>query len=160
VPESTGIDRAPAAALMLAALWAACVVAADGLLSLLLDVEAVPARGIGPLVVPAGTIVALIVLVLVLLRGVPRERAWPVPLAAAVGTYLSLVLVGAVARAVETGAAGAVVYATAASTSIFTLVPAALAALAGFALVLIARATSAGARRPRWPWERDDGGPE
>src|SRR3954447_4975189 len=122
---------------MLAALWAACVVAADGLLSLLLDVEAVPARGIGPLVVPAATIVALIVLVLVLLRGVPRDRAWPVPLAAAVGVYLALVLVGALARAAETGGAGAVVYATAASTSVFTLVPAALAAVAGFALVLV-----------------------
>jgi hypothetical protein len=145
---------------MLAALWAACVVAADGLLSLALDVEAVPAHGIGPLVVPAATIVALLVVVAVLLRGVPRERAWPVPLAAAVGAYLALILIGAVGRAVEAGPAAALVYAAAASTNVFTLVPAALAAVAGFALVLIARATSAGAGRPRWPWERDDRGPE
>jgi hypothetical protein len=160
VPERAGIDRAPAAALMLAALWGACVVAADGLLSLFLDVEAVPARGIGPLVVPAATIVALIVVVLVLLRGVPRDRAWPVPVAAAVGAYLALVLTGAVARAAETGPAAGLVYAAAASTNVFTLVPTALAAVAGFALVLIARATSAGARRPRWPWERRGGDQE
>jgi hypothetical protein len=160
VPDRAGIDRAPAAALMLAALWGACVVAGDGLLSLALDVEAVPARGIGPLVVPAATIVALVVLVLVLLRGVPRDRAWPVPVAAAVGAYLALLVAGSVARAVEAGPAAAVVYAAAASTNLFTLAPAALAAVAGFALVVVARATSAGAPRPRWPWERDGRGPE
>lgn len=159
MPERAGIDRAPAAALMLAALWAACVVAADGLLSLFLDVEAVPARGIGPLVVPAATIVALIVVVLVLLRGVPRERAWPVPVSSAVGAYLALVLAGALARGAEAGPAAALVYAAASSTNVFTLVPAALAAVAGLALVVVARATSAGAGRPRWPWERDGGGP-
>ena len=154
------MDRAPAAALMLAALWAACVVAADGLLSLLLDVEAVPARGIGPLVVPAATIVALVVVVLVLLRGVPRERAWPVPVAAAVGAYLALLLAGAAARAVESGPAAALVYAAASATNLFTLLPAGLAGVAGFALVLIARARSAGAPQPRWPWEREDRGRE
>lgn len=145
---------------MLAALWAACVVAADGLLSLFLDIEAVPARGIGPLVVPVATLVAMVVVLLVLLRGVPRERAWPVPVAAAVGAYLALLAAGAVARAVEAGPAAAVVYAAAAATNLFTWLPAALAAVAGFALVLIARATAAGARRPRWPWEREDRGPE
>jgi hypothetical protein len=145
---------------MLAALWAACVVAADGLLSLVLDVEAVPAPGVGALVVPAATIVALLVLAAVLLRGVPRDRAWPVPVGAAVGAYLALLLAGAAARAIETGPAAAVVYAAGASTNVFTLVPAALAAVAGFALVLVARATAAGAGRPRWPWERDGRGPE
>lgn len=145
---------------MLAAVWAACVVGVDGVLSLLLDVEAVPAPGIGPLVVPAATIVALIVVVLVLLNGVPRERAWPVPVGAAVGAYLALVLAGAVARAVEAGPAAAVVYVAASATNVFTLLPAALAGVAGFVLVLVARATSAGARRPRWPWERKDGGSE
>jgi hypothetical protein len=160
VPERAQIDRAPAAALMLAAVWAACVVAMDGVLSLLLDVEAVPARGIGPLVVPAATIVALVVVVLVLLHGVPRDRAWPVPVGAAGGAYLALLLAGAVARAAEAGPAAAVVYAAAAATSLFTLLPAALAGVAGFVLVLVARATSAGAGRPRWPWEREDRGPE
>jgi chromate transport protein ChrA len=143
---------------MLAALWAACVVAADGLLSLALDVEAVPARGIGPFVVPAATIVAMVVLALVLLRGVPRDRAWPVPVAAVVGVYLALLITGAVVRMLEAEAAAALVYAAAASTNLFTLVPVGLAAIAALAFVLIARATSAGAHRPRWPWERDDGG--
>jgi hypothetical protein len=145
---------------MLAAVWAACVVAVDGVLSLLLDVEAVPARGIGPLVVPAATIAALMVVTLVLLHGVPRERAWPVPVGAAVGAYLALLIAGALARAVEAGPAAAVVYAAASATNLFTLIPAALAGVAGFVLVLVTRATSAGATRPRWPWERDDRGPE
>lgn len=152
----TGVDRAPAAALMLAAVWAACVIAVDGTLSLLLDVEAVPVPATGPLVVPAATLLGLVVLVLVLLRGVPRDRAWPVPLSALVGTYLALVLGGAGAHGVGAGPAAAVVYAAAASTSLFTLLPVALAAVAGLALVVVARASSAGAGRPRWPWERDD----
>ncbi|MDQ1668637.1 MAG: hypothetical protein QOE40_698, partial [Actinomycetota bacterium] len=39
---------------------------------------------------------------------------------------------------------------------LFTLVPTALAAVAGFVFGVAARARAAGAARPRWPWERHD----
>ena len=146
---------------MTGAMWAACVVASDGLLSLLLDVEAAPARGVGPFVGPVATLAAIPAVLLPLLAGAPRARAWPVPLRCALGAFLALVVVGALVRLLESGsAAAALVYAALAATSLFTLVPAALAAVAGFLFVLATRAGAAGAQRPRWPWERTEEPPE
>jgi len=158
MPASDGVDRAPAIALMTTALWAACVVAADGLLSLGLDVEAVPAEGVGSFVVPLATLAAVPAVLLPLLAGVPRARAWPVPLRCGLAAFLTLVLVGAFLHLLETGSpAAALVYLAAAAINVFTLAATALALLAGLAFALVARAQAAGADRPRWPWERRDG---
>lgn len=161
MPRADGVDRAPVIALMATTLWAACVVAFDGLLSLALDVEAVPAEGVGPFVVPVATLAAIPAVLLPLLAGAPRARAWPVPVRCGLAAVLALVLVGAVVRLLETGSpAAAFVYAAASATNVFTLGPAALAAVAGFLFVLAARAQAAGAERPRWPWERREEPPE
>jgi hypothetical protein len=42
------------------------------------------------------------------------------------------------------------------AASPFQLTDVVLALVAGLIMLLVVRAQAAGARRPRWPWERDD----
>lgn len=151
------LDRAPGSAVLVAIAWAACEIAANGFLSLALDVEVVPERGAGPLVAPLAIVAATLALLGLLLRRVPRQRTLLVPLECALLIYLVLVVVGALAYAAARGIpADALLFAARSATSPFTAAGALLAALAGLIFVLTVAAARAGAGRPRWPWERDE----
>ncbi len=136
--------------------WFAFVVAADGTLSLVLDVEVVDVPGAGPLVGPiavAGAALALFGM----LGPAGRRRAGVVGVESAVVVAFAMVAIGAIGYAVVRGSApDALLYAARASTSVFTLAAALLAFVAGVICATLVGAREAGARRPRWPWERDD----
>jgi hypothetical protein len=149
-------DRSPGLALFVALAWGAFVVAGDGFLSLLTGAEALALPDAGPvLVISAGFVAA--VLLLVLLARVRAGATLLVAPAAGVVAYLAIVLVEAVGYALARGAAAdAVLALLAAGTSSFTLLDTALAVVAGAVQVLVLRARSLGASRPRWPWEGRD----
>ena len=99
---------------------------------------------------PTATVLtALALFALLVLRGTDPL----LPVLAAGVAYLGLVLAGAVAYGLAHGVAAALAFAGRTATSVFTLAAVVLAALAGLAHLLVLRARTSGAGRPRWPWE-------
>lgn len=149
--------RAPGIAALTVLAWAACVIASDGVLSLLLDLDVVPERGAGSLVGPAMIAAAVLALLVRLLLGTARGRCSLLPVETLFGTYLVLLVVGSVAYAIVRGeAATALLFAAGSALSVFVLLPAVLAGVAGVVFVAMLRAQDLGAGPPKWPWERDD----
>jgi hypothetical protein len=156
----TGPARPPERAAGIAALvvlgWGAFVVAANGFISLYTGLEVVPLAGAGPLVAPVAVAVALLALLVLFARTRSSRTTW-LPLYAGALAYLVMVLVGAFLYLIGHGsAAEGLLYLASAASSLFTIVDALLAVVAGLVFMLILRARAAGAHRPRWPWERDD----
>jgi uncharacterized protein DUF6121 len=142
-------------AVLVALGWGAAVVAANGFVSLLTDLEVDPLTNAGPLVIPAAVAVALVALLVRLLR-VQDRTAW-LPLECGLLVYLVQLLVGAlVYLAVRGSPADALLWVATQAASPFQIADAALALVAGLIMLLVLRAQAAGAGRPRWPWERDD----
>jgi hypothetical protein len=134
--------------------WIATVVAANGLVSLGSGLEVVPVGGAGPLAEPVGVVVAALGVAVRCARSRPRSAL--LPLETALIAALALIVVPAVVALTTGGVGTALLTLGRSATSVFTLTDAALAALAGFVVLLVVRARSAGAGRPRWPWEDDD----
>lgn len=126
------------------------------MLSLLLDLDVVPERGAGSLVGPAMVAAAVLALLVRLLLGTARGRYGLLPVETLFGTYLVLLGTGALAYAVVRGdAAAALLFAAGSALSVFVLLPALLAGVAGIVFTTVLRARDLGAPTPRWPWERD-----
>ena len=133
------------------------MIASDGLLSLLLDIDVVPERDAGSLVGPAMIAAAVVALLVRLLLGAARDRRGLLPVETLFGTYLVLLVAGAVAYAVvRRNLAAALLFAGDSAVSVFVLLPALLAGVAGLVFTAVLRATDLGAGPPRWPWERED----
>ena len=127
------------------------------MLSLLLDIDVVPERGAGSLVGPAMVAAATVALLVRLLLGTVSARRSLLPVETLFGTYLVLLVVGAVAyAAVRHDAAAALLFAAESAVSIFVLLPALLAGVAGLVFTSVLRARELGAGPARWPWERSD----
>ncbi|MDH2443892.1 DUF6121 family protein [Amnibacterium sp. CER49] len=149
-------DRSPGLALFVALAWGAFVVAGDGFLSLLTGAEAVALPDAGPVLVITAGFVAAVLLLVLLARVRAGATLWVAPVAGVV-VYVVVVVVEAVGYAMIRGAAAdALLALLSAGTSAFTLLDAALAVVAGAVQVLVLRARSLGATRPRWPWEGRD----
>jgi hypothetical protein len=143
-------------AVLVALGWGAAVVAANGFLSLLTGLEVDPLANAGPLVVPAAVVVALALLLVRLLRA--RDRTAWLPLECGALVYLVQLAVGAIVYLLLRGSpADGVLWVATQAANPFQLADAVLAVLAGLIMLLVLRAQAAGAQRPRWPWERDDG---
>ena len=152
-----GADRAVGTGLLVAIAWVASVVAANGLLSLLLNVEVIPEAGAGPLVGPLAVLAAFLVLIALLSRRVPPRPSLLLPLECLLLVPLTLVLIGTIGYGMARGTpAAALIFASRSITSIFTLAAALLAGAAGLVFVVLVGAARAGAQRPRWPWEREE----
>lgn len=135
--------------------WVACVIAADGFVSLATDLDVMPIGGAGPLAEPVGIAIAAI---LVGTRaGRSTARSVLLPLETALLAAAALIVLPAAVALVMTGPGPAFLALGTGATSAFTLAGALLAALAGLVVLLVVRARAAGAGRPRWPWEDDDG---
>jgi hypothetical protein len=142
-------------AVLVALGWGAAVVAADGLVSLFTGLEVDPLRNAGPLVIPAAVLAALVALLVRLLRG--EDRSGWLPIECAVLVYLVQLVVGALVYLLIRGSlADGVLWIATQAASPFQLTDVVLALVAGLIMLLVVRAQAAGARRPRWPWERDD----
>ena len=133
--------------------WVAVVVAGNGLVSVATGLEVVPIAAAGPLAEPVAVGVAATLLFLRMRVGPAAGR---VPVESALIAYLALLVAGSGVAGLAGGGGTALLFAGDAALSPFVLVDAALAALAGLAVLLIARGRQAGAGRPRWPWERDE----
>jgi hypothetical protein len=131
--------------------WVACVVAANGFVSLATDLEVVPLAAAGPLAEPVAVAVAALAVGWRTARSTARSAA--LPLETALLAALALIVLPAVVALVMSGAGAAFLELGHAATSVFTLADALLAALAGLIALLVVRARAAGAGRPRWPWE-------
>jgi hypothetical protein len=134
--------------------WVACVVAANGFVSLATDLEVVPLTAAGPLAEPVG--VALVALAIAPRMARSTARSVVLPVETALIAALGLILVPAVVALVMGGPGAGFLEIGQAATSLFTLTDALLAAVAGLVALLVVRARAAGAGRPRWPWEDDD----
>lgn len=140
---------------MLAGLgWIATVVAANGLVSLGTGLEVVPVSQTGPLAEPVG--VAVAALVIAVRAGFSTGRTVLLPIEAALLAAVTQILVPSLVVIVMSGSGPAFLTAGRAATSVFTVVDAVLAGLAGLIVLLVVRARAAGAGPPRWPWEDDD----
>jgi uncharacterized protein DUF6121 len=135
--------------------WGAAVVAANGFVSLLTDLEVDPLRDAGPLVLPVAVAVALVALLVRLLR--VHDRTGWLPLECGVLVYLVQLLVGAIVYLlVRAAPADGLLWIATQAASPFQIADAVLALLGGLVMVVALRARAAGAERPRWPWERHD----
>jgi hypothetical protein len=142
-------------AVLVALGWGAAVVAANGFVSLFTGLEVDPLRNAGPLVVPVAVVAALVALLVRLLRGHDRSGWLPIECAAIV--YLVQLAVGALVYLLIRGSiADGVLWVATQAASPFQITDVVLALVAGLIMLLVVRAQAAGARRPRWPWERDD----
>ncbi len=141
-----------------AALDLALVVCAWGFVSLWTDAEVISSAAAGHLVGPAAVAASVAALFLHLGRSLRHpSRMAPATLLAALWSWLALVLGAAVGYAIATGGViASLVFALGLGVGWFGLLVPALAALVAASAVLTARGMSGGARRPRWPWERDD----
>lgn len=140
---------------MLAGLgWIATVVAANGLVSLGTGLEVVPVTETGPLAEPVG--VAVAALAIAVRAGFSIGSSVLLPIETALLAAVTQIVVPALVVVVMSGSGPAFLTAGHAATSVFTLVDAVLAALAGLIVLLVVRARAAGAGPPRWPWEDDD----
>ena len=141
-----------------ATLYLALVVFAYGFVSLATDSEVIARADAGLLVGPAIVGAAVLALLLHLARALrsPR-RTLRIVVLAAVWTWVAAVVVGVIAYAIATGTAlSALLFGLGFGVTWFGLLIPALAALVAWFAASVALAQSGGARRPRWPWERDD----
>ncbi|MBW4042764.1 MAG: hypothetical protein HIU86_11695 [Acidobacteria bacterium] len=134
--------------------WVACVVAANGFVSLATDLEVVPLAAAGPLAEPLGVAVTALAISPRMARSTARSVALPIE--TALIAALALIVVPAAVALVMGGGGAAFLELGHGATSVFTLTDALLAALAGLVTLLVVRARAAGAGRPQWPWEHDD----
>ncbi|HEV7624205.1 MAG TPA: DUF6121 family protein [Amnibacterium sp.] len=142
-------------AVLVALGWGAAVVAANGFVSLFTGLEVDPLRNAGPLVVPVAVVAALVALLVRLLRA--HDRTGWLPLECGALVYLVQLAVGAAVYLLLRGSpADGVLWIATQAASPFQLADTVLALVAGLIMLLVLRAQAAGARRPRWPWERDD----
>lgn len=141
-------------AILLALGWAAAVVAANGFVSLLADLEVEAVHGAGPLAEPLGVAVATLAIAARIARATARSVLLPVE--CALIAAVALILVPAVVAAIMSDPGTGFLVLGRGAVSVFTLADALLAALAGLIALVVVRARAAGAGRLRWPWERDD----
>jgi hypothetical protein len=147
-------------AALTAAAWCALVVAAFGVLSLVLDLEVIPQSDAGPLLGPVMVLVAGLVLGLLVLRIVrTAQPAWLTFVAAAAGVFLTLLFSGGILYAfVRAEPVWLLVFPLSEAISPFIVVAALLAGAAAVAARAIAIAERSGHGRPRWPWEGPEDG--
>ncbi|MBT2498646.1 hypothetical protein J7E25_06020 [Agromyces sp. ISL-38] len=150
--------RAWVVAAFAAALYLALVVCAYGFGSLLTDAEVIPSGAAGPFVGPAAVGASVAALLLSLARGLRTPSAMlTTVLLAALWTWLSAVVVATIGYAIVTGTVlASLIFGLGFGVSLFGLLIPACAALVALLAFLVAQAQSGGARRPRWPWERDE----
>ncbi|GAA2751398.1 hypothetical protein [Amnibacterium kyonggiense] len=129
------------------------MVAANGFVSLATDADVIAVPGAGPLAEPVGVAVTAGAIGLRIARATGRSVLLPVE--TALLSAVLLILVPALVALAAGGAGAAFLVLGEASTSLFTLADALLAAVAGLIALLIVRARAAGAGTPRWPWERE-----
>jgi hypothetical protein len=134
--------------------WIACVVAANGFVSLATDLEVEPIRGAGPLAEPVGVVVAAVLITVRIGRSTARSVILPIE--TALIAALALIVAAAAVALIMGGGGAAFLVLGRAATSPYTLTDALLAAAAGLIALLVVRARAAGAGTPRWPWEKDD----
>ena len=159
-PDPTQAAQRPAwvVAAFAAALYLAVVVFAYGFVSLLTDAEVIPSADAGLLVGPAIVGAAVLALLLHLARALrsPRNILGVVLLAAA-WTWGAAVVMAVIGYVLATGTAlAALLFGLGFGVSWFGLLIPALAALIAWFAASVAQAQAGGARRPRWPWERDE----
>ncbi|MCD2441640.1 DUF6121 family protein [Agromyces sp. SYSU K20354] len=141
-----------------AAGYLAFVVCAFGFVSLFTDAEVIASPDAGLLVGPAIVAAAVVALLLHLGRALrrPQRMAGPV-LLAALWTWLAALVVAVVGYSLATGTAlASMLFGLGFAVGWFGLLIPALAALVTSFAVLVSRGEQGGARRPRWPWERDE----
>ena len=141
-----------------AALDLALVVCAYGFVSLLTDAEVIPDAAAGLLVGPAIVGASVAALLLHLGRALRRpDRVLGPTLLAALWSWLAAVVVAIVGYAIATGTVlASLLFGLGFGVSPFGLLIPACAALVAWLALLVVRAQSGGADRPRWPWERRD----
>lgn len=146
----------PGMAVLLATVgFFALLVGGFGILSLLLDADVISTPGIGLLAGALAAAAAVAGFALVLWRATraprPSYSAAGLATLVAVVAYLALLWIGALVQgaglALATAAVGGFV------TSWFVVLLAGCAFVAGWCGVALVRTE---ARRPRWPWERDE----
>ena len=142
-------------AVLTAAAWCALVVAAFGVLSLVLDLEVIPQSDAGPLLGPVMVIVAGVILGLLVVRIVrTAQPAWLSFVAAAAAVFLTLLFSGGILYAVvRTEPVWLLVFPLSQAISPFIVVASLLAGAAAIGARAIGIAERAGHGRPRWPWE-------
>ncbi len=149
----------PARLALLAALttaaWVAVVIAAWGLLSLLLDADVIREPDAGPFLGPAMVGVAAIALLFLLLRVVRTgERPAVAFFGSAAAVFLVLLFVGGMGYTLVRGELFWLLgFPLEYAPSPFIVAAALLAGAGSLIARAIGRAEKGGARRPRWPWE-------
>jgi len=145
-------------AALTAVAWAALVVAAFGILSLVLDLEVIPQSDAGPLLGPVMVLVAGAVLGLLIVRivrtGQPAGLSF---VAAAAAVFLTLLFSGGILYSfVRAEPVWLIVFPLSEAISPFIVVASLLAGAAALAARAIGAAERSGRGRPRWPWEGDE----
>ncbi|HEY5221594.1 MAG TPA: DUF6121 family protein [Microbacteriaceae bacterium] len=146
-----------------AMLYGALVVAAFGMISLLLNQDVIADRTAGPLVGPVMTGVAILIVFVVFLNialGV-REDKQRISLAAALLTGFASYFFFGVAGGVLMGAGrgdpvGFIIFLATQLVSPFAIAAGVLAFFVTIAFMLILASRVGDRGRPRWPWERHD----
>jgi signal transduction histidine kinase len=134
--------------------WIAVVVAAFGMLSLLLDVDVIAEPQAGPLLGPVMVVAAAVVLGLLLVRIQKVDEGPGVSfVGATAAVYLTLLLVGGVGfTAITADLSQLLFFPFAYCASPFVLSAAVAAGLTALAVLATAGRGERGGR-PRWPWE-------
>jgi hypothetical protein len=142
-------------------LFAALLVAAFGMISLVANLDVIADRSIGPLVGPAMTVaVILLVLIMLLVLGVntPPEKqrvAVGYALAAGAGAFVLYLLAGAVLVTIGSGdAVAGLVFAGALLGNPFAVTAGVLAFVVTLAYSILLASHYGENGRPLWPWER------
>lgn len=135
--------------------WVAAVVAGNGFVSLITALEVVPVGEAGPLAEPIGLLLAAVFIAVRASRSTATSALLPVE--CLLGGYLLPLAGAAVVTLLAAGPPAALRLAASLALSPFAVVAAVLAGVTGLVVLLLVRARDAGAGRPRWPWERDDG---
>lgn len=131
----------------------AAVVAANGFVSLLTGLEVLPVVAAGPLAVPIGVAVAAAVMAIRAARATATSTLLPVELLL-LGWLVPIA--GATLVALLSGLDAALLTAARLVTSPFAAAEGVLAGICGLILLVLVRASDAGAGPPRWPWEKEE----
>ena len=144
-------------------LYAAFIVAAFGVLSLLLNRDVINKTDAGALLGPIMVTTAVIVLVWVLLSSVLRspERLIQVPplpiFVAGVAAYLGYCVSGGVVYSIGSGELfRSFMFIGSEMTSPFAIAVAVMGWLIGFLFFVVLLAKPDGGGPPEWPWEKND----